>query len=67
MTDRLHERMHEIPGMPDHASADRNNSHTLHSERGAGQNRPHIHATAHHGHPRVFVKWQRFIADLGRR
>jgi hypothetical protein len=72
VVDRLHDDLHRIPGMPSHDRAAEFNSN-------AHAKQVHAHATAtkpatphpslqnrtgHHGDPRVFVRWQRFIARI---
>jgi len=50
---RLHERLHELPGMPPHSEADRLNRHA------------HHHHGGHHARPpRVLVAWQNWIGGL---
>jgi hypothetical protein len=61
--ERLHTLTHQIPGVPEHddrAHAERTTPHLV-------GHRPHLQNRAHRpsGEPRVFVRWQRWIASLG--
>lgn len=73
ISERLHERLHKLPGMPPHSGADRLNQNR-HARRlnahNHGGHRPAL--TGHHpslpnpnGHharpPRVLVAWQNWI------
>lgn len=73
LTERLHELMHELPGMPDHAEAQRlNHRGGLTGPRPALRNRPFAHrsfqnASGHHERehkPRVLVGWQNAVAEF---
>jgi len=55
ITERLHEHLHKLPGMPSHSEADRLNQH-----RHAHHHGGHRHARP----PRVLVAWQNRIAGL---
>jgi len=60
--ERVHDAMHQLPGMPGHDRAAELNSNATAARR-------HPHALAnhdrHHGRPpRVFVRWQAWIGRL---
>ena len=76
ISERLHEHLHKLPGMPPHSEADR-----LNQNRHARRPNAHNHSghrpalTGHHpslpnpnGHharpPRVLVAWQNWIGGL---
>jgi hypothetical protein len=75
LAERLHERLHRLPGMPPHAEADRLNHgpatqrrHTHHHRRPSaliGRHPALGNPNAHHSRPpRVLVAWQNWIGDL---
>jgi hypothetical protein len=72
ISERLHEHLHKLPGMPSHSEADRLNQNR-HAHTHHGGHRPAL--TGHHpslpnpnGHharpPRVLVAWQNWIGGL---
>jgi hypothetical protein len=62
---RMHEQMHELPGVPEHGRAGSLNQRPGLPNRPL-QNRPLQNHTArssrHHGEPKVLVGWQNAIA-----
>jgi hypothetical protein len=69
LTERLHERMHDLPGMPAHEEAERlNHGGRLGGDAHALANRPHANRSFHNAparhqrEPRVLVGWQKAIA-----
>jgi hypothetical protein len=60
ITERLHQRLHKLPGMPAHAEAARLNQHrhAHHHRSPSGSNGQHARP------PRVLVAWQNRIASL---
>jgi hypothetical protein len=72
LTERLHEHLHKLPGMPPHSEADRlnqnRNAHNHHSGHRAALTRRHPSLPIPNGHhaspPRVLVSWQNWIGGL---
>jgi hypothetical protein len=76
ITERLHEHLHKLPGMPPHSEADRLNQNLGARPLSAAHNRdrrpalPGRHPAlrnpnGHHARPqRVLVAWQNWIAGL---
>jgi len=71
ITERLHEQMHKLPGMPPHAEADRLNqnlhahNHDEHRPALAGRHPSLPNPNGHHARPpRVLVAWQNWIGSL---
>jgi hypothetical protein len=67
--ERLHEWMHDLPGVPDHSEAQRlNHRGGLQGGRLALRHRPfrnrHFRNTDAVRQPRVLVAWQNAIADF---
>jgi hypothetical protein len=62
ISERLHTLTHRIPGVPEHDDSRpaQNRSRAARGHQGRG-NHPHQHTAE----PRVFVRWQRWIASLG--
>lgn len=65
--DILHTLTHKVPGVPEHgtvtpAQHERSHEHAHASATHAAHRNPvHVHSTP----PRVFVRWQNWIASLG--
>ncbi|MGO9901795.1 MAG: hypothetical protein ACLP0J_19395 [Solirubrobacteraceae bacterium] len=75
ITERLHEQLHKLPGMPPHSEADRLNqnlgarhlsghNHSRHPAL-AGRHPALRNRNGHHARPpRILVGWQNWIAGL---
>ena len=65
ITERLHEQLHKLPGMPPHSEAERLNQNLPAKDRHAHHHDRHYRAQARHaGPPRVLVAWQNWIGGL---
>jgi hypothetical protein len=66
-SERMHDAMHQLPGMPEHDRAAELNSNATAARRHdhALANRPLANHDSHHGRPpRVLVRWQAWIGRL---
>jgi hypothetical protein len=64
ITERLHEHLHKLPGMPPHPEADRLH-HNRHAHHHGGHHSSLSNPNGHHGRPpRVLVAWQNWIGGL---
>jgi len=66
ISERLHEELHKLPGMPPHSEAARLNQNHGARRLAAQVHRPALrNANAHHTKPpRVLVAWQEWIGVL---
>ena len=73
ISERLHEYLHKLPGMPPHSEADRlnqnrhahNNHHGAHRPALTGHHPSLPNPDGHHaGPPRILMAWQNWIGGL---
>jgi hypothetical protein len=68
VVEHLHEAMHRLPGMPDHAEAERLHARAAHTNRHSTHSRRHLATenptVRHQRQPRVLVGWQKAIGAL---